>query len=137
LTLQPPLAILKRETRHGFPRRIIQMPYCPECQYEYRVGVRECPDCNERLVEMLPAQGNGPLRPLRLVELYRGHSPEVRILEEALRQEGIPSLVRPAEPLAALVGELVPAMFSQLLISAEDFEERRAVIEDCLQFVGR
>ena len=77
------------------------------------------------------------LRPLRLIELYCGSSPEVRILEEALRQEGIPSLVRPVEPLVALVGKLVPAMFSQLLIAVEDYEEQRRVIDDCLQFVGR
>ena len=109
------------------------MPYCPECHYEYRAGVAECPDCDVKLVEALPSPSN---RPLRLIELYRGRSPEVRILEEALRQEGIPSLVRPVEPLAALVGDLVPAMFSQLLISADDYEERRPVIEDCLQFVG-
>lgn len=113
------------------------MPFCPECQYEYRAGVAECPDCSEALVEALPGRGEGALRPLRLMELHRGRSPEVRILEEALRQEGIPSLVRPVEPLAALVGDLVPPMFSQLLISAEDYEERRQIIDDCLQFVGR
>jgi hypothetical protein len=112
------------------------MPYCPDCLYEYRTGLTECPDCHELLVSELPPRGDRPLRPLRLIELYRGRSPEVRILEEALRQEGIPSLVRPVEPLAALVGDLVPPMFSQLLISAEDYEERRPVIDDCLQFVG-
>lgn len=112
------------------------MPYCPECQYEYRAGIAECPDCCEPLVEALPAGRERASRPLRLVELYRGRSPEVRILEEALRQEGIPSLVRPVEPLAALVGDLVPPMFSQILISADDYEERRREVEDCLQFVG-
>jgi hypothetical protein len=108
------------------------MPYCPECRYEYQAGVDECPDCEASLVEALPIA-----RPLRLTELYRGRTPEVRILEEALRQEGIPSLVRPVEPLSALVGDLALTMYSQLLISAEDHEQHRRLIEDCLQFVGR
>lgn len=110
------------------------MPYCPECRYEYRTDVFECPDCDAPLVEALPSRGD---RPLRLVEIYRGRSPEVRILEEALRQEGIPSIVRPVEPLIGLIGDLVPPMFSQLLISADDYEHQRPIIEDCLQFVGR
>lgn len=113
------------------------MPYCPECRYEYRDGIARCADCDAPLVETLPARSDRMHRPLRLIELYSGPSPEVRILEEALRQEGIPSLVRPVEPLVALVGKLVPAMFSQLLISVEDYEEQRRVIDDCLQFVGR
>jgi hypothetical protein len=110
------------------------MPYCPDCRYEYQVGVSECPDCESALVEVLPSP-HGP--PLQLVELYRGRSPEVRILEEALRQEGIPSLVRPVGPLDALVGNVALTMFSQLLISRDDYEQQQRVIDDCLQFVGR
>jgi hypothetical protein len=110
------------------------MPYCPECRYEYRSSVAECPDCAAPLVDALPGQNE---RPLRLMELYRGRSPEVRMLEEALRQEGIPSLVRPVEPLVGIVGDLASAMFSQILISEDDYEEHRPLIEDCMQFVGR
>jgi hypothetical protein len=110
------------------------MPYCPDCRYEYQAGVSECPDCESDLVDALPSRG-GP--PLRLIELYRGRSPEVRILEEALRQEGIPSLVRPAEPLAALIGSQSLTMFSQLLVSHDDYEQHQRIIDDCLQFVGR
>jgi hypothetical protein len=110
------------------------MPYCPDCRYEYQRGVSECPDCEASLVEALPDRGE---RPLRLVELYRGRSPEVSILQEALRQEGIPSLVRPVEPLVGITGDMATAMFSQLLIAADDYEEHRRLIEDCLQFVGR
>jgi hypothetical protein len=109
------------------------MPYCPGCRYEYRAGVSRCSDCDVSLVETLPSRSH---RALRLIELYRGLSPEVHILEEALRQEGIPSLVKAVGPLVALVGDLVPPMFSQLLITADDYEEHRPIIDDCLQFVG-
>ncbi len=110
------------------------MSFCPECRYEYRKGVPKCPDCDAPLVAALPSRSE---RPLRLVEVYRGRSSEVRILEEALRQEGIPSLVRSVEPLLGLVGELALSMFSQLLVSAEHLEEQQSLIDDCLQFVGR
>jgi hypothetical protein len=110
------------------------MPYCPDCRYEYQTTVSECPDCAAALVEALPDRGG---RPLRLMELYRGRTPEVQILEEALRQEGIPSLVRPVQPLEGIVGDVALAMFSQLLISADDYEEHRELIDDCLQFVGQ
>src|ERR1051326_8873996 len=103
------------------------MPYCPDCRYEYRAGIPECPDCNAGLVDRLPANGH---QPLRLVEVHRGRSPEVQILESALRHEGIPCLVRPVEPLAALVGDVALSMYSQLLVSAEHYEEFRDRIED-------
>ena len=110
------------------------MPYCPDCRYEYQKTITQCPDCSVPLVDALPDRIE---RPLRLMELYRGRTPEVQILEEALRQEGIPSLVRPVEPLAGIVGDVALAMFSQLLISIEDYQEHQRLIEDCLQFVGR
>ncbi len=32
------------------------MPYCPQCRYEYEVGVLVCPDCNRPLVDQLPPE---------------------------------------------------------------------------------
>lgn len=29
------------------------MPFCPECRYEYRAGLHQCPDCGAALVEKL------------------------------------------------------------------------------------
>jgi hypothetical protein len=29
------------------------MPFCPVCRYEYNPGVFECPDCREKLVDLL------------------------------------------------------------------------------------
>jgi len=134
LALATPPVILEGEAVAWRLWRQIAMPYCPDCRYEYLAGVDECPDCDEPLVEALPRPDH---RPFRLVEIYRGRSPEVRILEEALRQEGIPSLVRPVEPLMGLIGDLALAVFSQLLVSTEIYESQQPIIDDCLQFVGR
>ncbi len=30
------------------------MPFCPQCRYEYEIGIRECPDCGAKLVDRLP-----------------------------------------------------------------------------------
>lgn len=29
------------------------MPFCPQCRYEYRTGLHQCPDCGAALVEKL------------------------------------------------------------------------------------
>lgn len=36
------------------------MPFCPKCRYEYNPGVGRCPDCDEQLVDYLPAEGSQP-----------------------------------------------------------------------------
>jgi hypothetical protein len=32
------------------------MPFCPKCRFEYRPEIYICPDCNERLVTILPPE---------------------------------------------------------------------------------
>ena len=38
------------------------MPFCPSCEFEYRRGVRTCPDCGVELVERLPPRGSATPR---------------------------------------------------------------------------
>jgi predicted amidophosphoribosyltransferase len=41
------------------------MPFCPQCRYEYRAGLRQCPDCGAELVdELLPEEQSPPSGPL-------------------------------------------------------------------------
>jgi hypothetical protein len=107
------------------------MPFCPSCRYEYQAGVTRCADCGGALVEKLPETS----RPVHLVELYTGRSIETRMLQETLREHGIPSLVRAAEPMRGIIGDAALPMFEQLLIAAEDLEAQREVIDQCLDFV--
>jgi hypothetical protein len=109
------------------------MPYCPRCRYEYQEGTTACADCGAALVTSLPETW----RHVELVELYTGRSLETRMLQETLRQHGIPSLVRAAEPLRGVIGDAALPMFEQLLVAAEDLEARREEIDECLDFVRK
>ncbi len=85
------------------------MPFCPQCRYEYKVGIRECPDCGARLVEELKEEesfdstkeewdqkkDNVYLRNLPS-RVYAG------MLQEALENEGIHSMIKENTPDYAL-----------------------------------
>ena len=69
------------------------MPYCPECRFEYRAGVRQCPDCGAELVDRLPeARPPESKEEFRQVVLctVRG-SMHAHLLHDALKSQGIPS----------------------------------------------
>lgn len=69
------------------------MPYCPNCRYEYKEDVNECPDCGALLVDKLkeeeppPSINYVPLRTLPS-RLY------AEMVQEALKKEGIPSIIK-------------------------------------------
>ncbi|HEX9934642.1 MAG TPA: DUF2007 domain-containing protein [bacterium] len=72
------------------------MPYCPSCGYEYQPGVSECPDCREKLVNLLKPDAHGAERTnIRFVPM-----PELpgRVFAEmvkgALEEQGIHSYIR-------------------------------------------
>ncbi len=78
------------------------MPYCPECKGEYEVGLASCPVCGCELedddeneeTEMLKdevefQEGGKP------VLIYQTNEPmNIELLEEALKDQGIPCLVK-------------------------------------------
>ena len=69
------------------------MPYCPKCRNKVEEGKQECPDCGSLLAdqpnEETPSESPNlvPLRnlPSRMYAL---------MLQEALRNEGIPSVIK-------------------------------------------
>jgi hypothetical protein len=68
------------------------MPYCPNCRYEYKEGVKKCPDCGGTLVEKLPDEFPEGVEyvPFRSLpsRLY------AEMLQEALNKEGISSIIK-------------------------------------------
>jgi hypothetical protein len=76
------------------------MPYCPECGAEYERGMTRCPDCDRELmddmddIENLDDEGffDEDTPP---VLIYQTNDPvSAELLEEALKDQGIPCLVR-------------------------------------------
>jgi DNA-directed RNA polymerase subunit RPC12/RpoP len=68
------------------------MPYCPNCRYEYKDNIVECPDCGAKLVEKLEEETIEDIKyvPFRTLpsRLY------AEMLKEALEKEGIPSIIK-------------------------------------------
>jgi nucleoside-diphosphate-sugar epimerase len=76
------------------------MPYCPDCGAEYEPGITRCPDCERELVddsievEELDDEIflDSDVQP---VLLYRTNDQiSAEVLEEALKDQGIPCLVK-------------------------------------------
>lgn len=70
------------------------MPFCPECRYEYRPGIAQCPDCRADLVAELPEEAEEKVYE-NWVQLARFNALQyARMLEQALREEDIPIVVQ-------------------------------------------
>jgi predicted nucleic acid-binding Zn-ribbon protein len=82
------------------------MPFCPNCGYEYKPNVSECPDCGARLVEKLPEESarNKPEEPARNPDFVPFRNLPSRLyaemLREALAAEGIASMIKGDEGIA-------------------------------------
>jgi predicted ATP-dependent serine protease len=76
------------------------MSFCPNCRYEYKEGIGECPDCGARLVDRLEDKSTGTeeeecaetkeFAPL----MDFASRAEAQMLQEALENEGIPSIIK-------------------------------------------
>ena len=67
------------------------------------------------------------------VEVYTGSTPEVGMLEELLRQQGVRALVLPVDPMTALEGSVAwPARMQRLCVVEEDYQSHREAIEEAL-----
>jgi hypothetical protein len=73
------------------------MPFCPKCEYEYKIGVAICPDCNEKLVERLPEKPDTDTQDERFkdwmpIARITSHQLAAMVLE-ALRAKGIAAVI--------------------------------------------
>jgi uncharacterized membrane protein SpoIIM required for sporulation len=120
------------------------MPHCPRCRFEYRVGVRRCPDCGAALVARLPrepshlpeagpeaaaAQQAGALLVTVTGEVH------ARLLQDALRTQGIISRLQAVDNplLPAWVPPPVTASEQRsfaLYVRAQDLSRAREVHAD-------
>lgn len=84
------------------------MPYCPNCQVEYRTGFTRCTDCDVELVPSLVQQSpvEGDTEPVELVELATfPYAPAADMIQELLEDNGISTVLRgDVDPLGVVAG---------------------------------
>ncbi len=87
--------------------------FCPKCRYEYQASVKTCPDCNEPLVEFLPADEQGDDERYKdWVQLARLTSqPSAEMLLEVLREKEIPSVILSGAGHFGQTGQMGPSSF--------------------------
>lgn len=76
------------------------MAFCPGCGYEFREGMRRCPDCDLDLVANLEEVDTAQTTRIRgkTVSVFRGTGAAAEWLADMLDLEGLTGVVRPAPP---------------------------------------
>jgi len=90
------------------------MPFCPKCRYEYLREITVCPDCDEKLVDVLPEEDTveSAKEYDNWVELAQLTSlPSTEMLLEALREKNIPAVIRSGTGYFGATGQMGPTSF--------------------------
>jgi hypothetical protein len=69
------------------------MPFCPQCRFEYRAGVKTCPECKVDLVEQLPGRPAPSEQPYSEVYMVSERM-EADLIASLFDDNGIDFLIR-------------------------------------------
>lgn len=118
------------------------MPFCPNCGFEYKPGVWECPDCGVRLVDRLPEErpDNSPAEsvseigfvPLRNLpsRLY------AEMLQGALKNNGITCMLKGDEGIAfRTTTRHIPVSRITVWVPGKDLEKAREIADQILDHI--
>ncbi len=105
------------------------MPYCPNCETEFRDGILRCSDCGTELVQTLaaPQADEDGAEAVELVELASFPIPaEADMMRELLETNGIRTVVRgESDP----IGAASMASPAALLVEQRDLERARELYD--------
>lgn len=111
------------------------MPFCPNCRLEYKEGVDKCPDCGADIVDELPEEKPPPepnFVPLRNLpsRMY------AQMLQEALNNEGIPSMIKGDEgiPLRTTTAH-IPVSKIILCVPEKDVEKAEEIADQMFDHI--
>jgi uncharacterized Zn finger protein (UPF0148 family) len=111
------------------------MPYCPNCRFEYKEGIKKCPDCGTRLVDQLPEEKppEGPnFVPLRNLpsRMY------AQMLQEALKNEGIASMIKGDEGIPLRTTTIhIPVSKITIWVPEKDVEKAEEIADQMLDHI--
>lgn len=117
------------------------MPFCPNCETEYKGHVSVCPECGEHLVEMtedeeLDEELEGDES--EQILLYRSPSPEITDeLTDALRDAGITFDFRPVIGRGSVAGSVKSLYRGQNIdgefyVSEDDIDAAKEIAESII-----
>ena len=112
------------------------MPFCPKCKYEYRKGMKVCPDCDVQLEDKLHEEPKSP-EPNNddsWVPITSGSNKvELDLIQGILESAGIPTILEsnvttiyPTTLIDAFTGT------AKLCVPASKMEEAEAVMREAL-----
>ena len=110
------------------------MPYCPNCRYEYKEGVKECPDCGVPLVEKLTEEFPEGINYVPLKSLPSRLYAEM--VQEALKREGIPSIIK-GDDVGIMLGSYGTTSLVEVTIwvPEEDVERSEEIASQMLDHI--
>lgn len=105
------------------------MPYCPKCRFEYKEGMEQCPDCGAPLVDELPEER--PPESPHFVPLRNMPSRMyAQMLQEALKNEGIPSMIKGDEGIPLRTTTMhIPVSRITIWVPQKDAEKANGIAD--------
>ena len=112
------------------------MPFCPECHYEYKAGIKTCPDCNVNLVKHLETSPEES-EDIKWVPL---HTQPGRVYSEmvieTLKKEGIPCVLDPGNVSAlAAKGVSLTGDESRIYVPEKYFKKANDILNQMLDHI--
>ncbi len=108
--------------------------FCPNCTYEYKEGIKVCPDCGIDLVDNLPPEDEGADPNLETAELTDvDNDMEADAIRAMLDEEGIYSFLKTnllPHSNVILAGIFGKQKYGTIIINKEDLEKAKEVLED-------
>lgn len=105
--------------------------FCPVCLYEYKEGIKKCPDCGAKLVDELPKdKGQPQLETAELVDVK--NEAEAEYIRSVLMDNGIYNFIRcntlPSSRLTFFSEK--QKGIGTIIINKEDLEKANKILKD-------